>query len=113
MGYRVLHLPNCNKFFSSRALGLTELWSLRDVNCVILASSPLDIFLPFFRDQVGLIRRTEDAPQFTIPFTPMLQADIVAEKTVNVTEWGFSAEGGTGSHSGPVKFFDLKIACRS
>ena len=59
------------------------------------------------------IRRDEDAPPFTVHFTPISQVNIVAEKTVNVTEWGFSGEHGNGRHSGPVKFFDLRIACRS
>ena len=55
---------------------------------MILAANPLDIFQPFSKDQIGLIRRTKDAPQFTIPFTPIAQADKVAEKTVNFTQSG-------------------------
>ena len=35
---------------------------------------------------MGLIRRIKDAPQFTAPFSPILHADIVADKTVNVIQ---------------------------
>ena len=50
-----------------------------------LASNSLDISHPFSKDEMVLIRRTKYAPQYTVRFTPISQADTVAEKTVYVT----------------------------